>query len=369
MRDVASEVQNGGARLFLDVDRDTASRLGVSMQDISNTLNDAFGQRQVATIYAQANQYRVILEAKPEDQIGPSVLSRVYVSSSANASGVATTTNPQAGTVGASGATNNPVLNNGASDNQVPLSAFTRIRYETAPLVVEHDDQFPSATISFDVARGASLSDAVTAIDRAQRAIGMPASISTRFTGDAAEFANSLANQPWLILAAVVTIYIVLGVLYESAIHPITILSTLPSAGVGALLALEYTGEELSLIALIGIVLLMGIVKKNAIMMIDFAIEAQRQQGMDPHEAIVTASALRFRPIMMTTLAALFGALPLALGHGMGSELRIPLGITIIGGLLLSQLLTLYTTPVIYLGFERLRERLIRRPPEAVAQE
>ncbi|MDQ0393139.1 efflux RND transporter permease subunit [Labrys monachus] len=368
MRDVASEVQNGGARLFVQVDRDTASRLGVSMQDISNTLNDAFGQRQIATIYAQANQYRVILEARPEDQIGPSVLNRVYVSSSTNASGVATTSNPQAGTVGASGATNNPVLDTGATDNQVPLSAFTTVSYQTAPLVVEHDDQFPSATVSFDVAPGASLSDAVTAIDRAQRAIGMPSSITTRFTGDAAEFSSSLANQPWLILAAVVTIYIVLGVLYESAIHPITILSTLPSAGVGALLALEFTGQELSLIALIGIVLLMGIVKKNAIMMIDFAIEAQREHGMDPHEAIVTASALRFRPIMMTTLAALFGALPLALGHGMGSELRIPLGITIIGGLLLSQLLTLYTTPVIYLGFERLRERLTRHRPQAAPQ-
>jgi multidrug efflux pump len=365
MRDVASEVQNGGARLFIDVDRDTASRLGVSMQDISNALNNSFGQRQIATIYAQANQYRVILEARPSDQTGPSVLDRVYVSSSASASGVATTTTPNAGTVGASGATFNPVLNNGAGDNQVPLSAFARIEHRTAPLVVEHDNQFPSATVSFDVAPGASLSDAVMAIQRAERDIDMPASITTRFTGDAAEFASSLANQPWLILAAVVTIYIVLGVLYESAIHPITILSTLPSAGVGALLALEYTGQELSLIALIGIVLLMGIVKKNAIMMIDFAIEAQREDGVPAHEAIITASALRFRPIMMTTLAALFGALPLAFGHGMGSELRIPLGITIIGGLLLSQLLTLYTTPVIYLAFENLRERFTRKPEPA----
>ncbi len=365
MRDVASEVQNGGAKLFVQVDRDTASRLGVSMQDISNALNNAFGQRQIATIYAQANQYRVILEARPEDQVGPSVLSRIYVSSSASASGVATTTNPSAGTVGASGTATNIPTESGATDNQVPLSAFTTLSRQTAPLVVEHDDQFPSATVSFDVAHGASLSDAVTAIDRAQRTIGLPGSITTRFTGDAAEFASSLANQPWLILAAVITIYIVLGVLYESAIHPITILSTLPSAGVGALLALEYMGQELSLIALIGIVLLMGIVKKNAIMMIDFAIEAQREKGMDPHEAIVTASALRFRPIMMTTLAALFGALPLALGQGMGSELRIPLGITIIGGLLLSQLLTLYTTPVIYLGFERLRERFTRKPQPA----
>ncbi|WP_413987992.1 efflux RND transporter permease subunit [Labrys okinawensis] len=365
MRDVASEVQNGGSKLFVQVDRDTASRLGVSMQDVSNALNNAFGQRQIATIYAQANQYRVILEARPEDQVGPSVLSRIYVSSSASASGLATTTNPSAGTVGASGTATNIQSASGAVDNQVPLSAFTTVEHRTAPLVVEHDDQFPSATVSFDVAHNASLSDAVTAIDRAQRDIGMPASITTRFTGDAAEFASSLANQPWLILAAVITIYIVLGVLYESAIHPVTILSTLPSAGVGALLALEYTGKELSLIALIGIVLLMGIVKKNAIMMIDFAIEAQREHGMDPHEAIVTASALRFRPIMMTTLAALFGALPLALGHGMGSELRIPLGITIIGGLLLSQLLTLYTTPVIYLGFERLREYFSRKPEPA----
>jgi len=251
--------------------------------------------------------------------------------------------------------------------NQVPLAAFARFEYTAAPLAIAHQEQFPSVTISFDLAPGYALSDAVKVIDAAQRDIGMPASVSGSYSGDAAEFAKSLAGEPWLILAAVIAIYIVLGVLYESFIHPLTILSTLPSAGVGALLALMLTGYDLSVIALIGIVLLMGIVKKNAILMIDFALEAEREQGMSPEQSIVQAALLRFRPIMMTTLAALFGALPLALESGTGSELRNPLGITIVGGLLLSQLLTLYTTPVIYLYMEQLRAYLSPARPRRAA--
>jgi multidrug efflux pump len=251
----------------------------------------------------------------------------------------------------------------------VPLSAVARFETTTAPLVIAHQEQFPSVTISFNLAPHAALSDAVTAINAAEREIGMPSSVLGSYSGDAAEFAKSLENEPWLILAAAITIYIVLGVLYESFIHPITILSTLPSAGVGALLALMLFRQDLSIIALIGIVLLMGIVKKNAIMMIDFALEAERNEGLAPRDAIVKACLLRFRPIMMTTLAALFGAIPLAVEGGTGSELRNPLGITIIGGLLLSQLLTLYTTPVIYLQLERLRQRLVGDTRREVQQE
>jgi multidrug efflux pump len=247
---------------------------------------------------------------------------------------------------------------------QVPLNAFSTLKHTTAPLAISHQEQFPAVTISFNLARGAALSDAVSVISAAQEEIGMPSSVIGSYSGDAAEFARSLAGEPWLILAAVVAIYIVLGVLYESFIHPLTILSTLPSAGVGALIALMLFGQDLSVIALIGIILLMGIVKKNAIMMIDFALEAERNQAMSPHEAIVRAAHLRFRPIMMTTFAALLGALPLALESGTGSELRFPLGITIIGGLLVSQLLTLYTTPVIYLALERVRARLTGTPAQ-----
>jgi multidrug efflux pump len=326
LREVVNEAQEGGLRAFVNVDREMASRLGISMQSVNDALNDAFGQRQISTIYGQSNQYRVVLEAMPQYQGDASALTKLYVPASGGA--------------------------------QVPLSAIAKIERRTAPLAINHQDQFPSVTLSFNLTAGASLSDAVHAISSASDEIGMPTSVTGSYSGDADEFTTSLAGQPWLILAAVITIYIVLGVLYESFVHPFTILTTLPSAGIGALLALMYCGMDLSMVALIGIILLMGIVKKNAIMMIDFALEAERTQGMSPRDSIVQACLLRFRPIMMTTLAALFGALPLALEGGTGSELRNPLGVTIIGGLLLSQLLTLYTTPVIYLAMERVRARL-----------
>jgi multidrug efflux pump len=356
-RDVSSEAQEGGLRVYIDIDREKAGRLGISMQVINDTLNDAFGQRQISTIYGQANQYRVILEAAPQYQLDPSALQKIYMPA-----------NIPSQPLQSSSAQNIQPLSTfvpGGSSTQVPLSAFAKMARTTAPLAIAHQEQFPSVTLSFNLAPGAALGDAVNIIASAERVIGMPTSVIGSYSGDTAEFAKSLSGEPWLILAAVVTIYIVLGVLYESFIHPFTILTTLPSAGVGALLALMLVGQNLSVIALIGIVLLMGIVKKNAIMMIDFALEAERRHGMSPREAITQASLLRFRPIMMTTLAALFGALPLALESGTGSELRFPLGVSIIGGLLLSQLLTLYTTPVIYLAMERLRVRLTRAPRAA----
>ncbi len=325
LQDVATDQQNDGFRSFVRVNRDQAFRLGVSMQAVQDALYDSFGQRQISTIFSQSNQYRVVLEADAAWQADPNSLTRLRVAS-----------------------------NTGA---QIPLSAIATIERITAPLVITHESQFPSVTLSFNLAPGSSLGDAVRAVAAASDRIGLPPTITGSYSGDAAEFQKSLASEPWLILAAMVVIYIVLGVLYESVIHPVTILSTLPSAGIGALLALMATGEDLSLVALVGVVLLMGIVKKNAIMMIDFAIEAEREAGADPLTAIRDACLLRFRPIMMTTMAALLGAVPLVLEHGTGSELRFPLGVTIVGGLLLSQLLTLYTTPVIYLAFERMRLR------------
>jgi multidrug efflux pump len=337
-RDVSSEAQEGGLRAALDINRQRAGQLGVSLQVVTDTLNDAFAQRQISTIYGQANQYRVVLEALPMYQRDPSVLSKLYVPGAASA-----------------------II--GGPAGQVPISAVATLTRTTAPLAISHQAQFPAVSLSFNLAPGAALGDAVDAVKAIETRIGMPSNIVGIYAGDAAEFSRSLAGQPWLILAAIVTIYIVLGVLYESYIHPITILSTLPSAGVGAILALMLFGQDLSVIGLIGIILLMGIVKKNAIMMIDFALEAERHQGMSANDAIVQACLLRFRPIMMTTLAALFGALPLAVESGTGAELRFPLGISIIGGLLLSQLLTLYTTPVIYLALDRLNRRLEKAVP------
>jgi multidrug efflux pump len=326
--DVASDEQNQGLGTDLVVDRDTASRLGILPQAIDDTLYDAFGQRQVSTIFTQLNQYHVVLEVDPQFHQDPSALNDIYVKSSTGA--------------------------------PAPLSAFSHFDTSSASLAINHQGQFPVVTLSFNLAPGASLGDATKAIDAAEQEIGLPPSIHTSFQGTAAAFRNSLSTEPWLILAAIVTVYIVLGVLYESYIHPITILSTLPAAGVGAILALLLTGNDLGVVGLIGIILLIGIVKKNAIMMIDFALEAERVEKKPPEDAIFQACLLRFRPIMMTTMAALLGGLPLALGGGTGSELRHPLGITIVGGLLLSQLLTLYTTPVVYLWFDRLARRFAR---------
>lgn len=332
--DVGTDQQDGGLRAVVTVDRAVAGRLGVTMSAVNDALNDAYGQRQISTIFAQANQYRVVLEADDAFSRDPGSLARVHVPSQSGA--------------------------------QVPLSAIARVERVTAPLAILHQEQFPSVTISYNLAPGAALSDAIRIVEAAKQEIGLPASVTGSYSGDAAEFARSLDGQPWLILAAIVCIYIVLGVLYESYVHPFTILTTLPSAGIGAVLALMLAGMELSLVALIGIILLMGIVKKNAILMIDFALDAERVHGASPREAIVEACRLRLRPILMTTLAALLGALPLAIESGAGSELRNPLGITIVGGLLLSQLLTLYTTPVIYLAMDRVKRRLARTRADAV---
>ncbi len=329
LRDVATDQQDQGLRVALTIDRATASRLGITPQLIDDTLYDSFGQRQVSTMFTELNQYRVILEVKPEFQKGPAALDHIFVET--------------------------------PTGQQAPLKTFTQVAEGSTPLAINHQAQFPAVTISFNLARGASLGDAVKAIESATQEIGLPASIQAGFQGAAQAFRASLSNELLLILAAVVAVYIVLGVLYESYIHPITILSTLPSAGMGALLALMLTRTDLGVIAIIGIILLIGIVMKNAIMMIDFALEAERKEGRPAEEAIYQACLLRFRPIVMTTMAALLGALPLALTSGVGAELRRPLGIAIVGGLIVSQLLTLYTTPVVYLVFDRLARR-VRSP-------
>ena len=382
LRDIASDQQVSGLSEVLVIDRLTASRLGISPQLIDQTLYDAFGQRQVTTLYTQLNQYHVVLEALPAFQRDPAKLNEIYVRSalapsatSSSTGGTGSSTASSAGTItassagiGASNSLTGPAANassgsatapavSGVNGAAVPLGTFSHFESRSAPLAINHQGQFPAVTLSFNLTPGYSLGDATKVIDQAQQEIGMPLSVQAAFQGTAASFRSSLSGEVWLILAALVTVYIVLGVLYESYIHPLTILSTLPSAGVGACLALLLTGTELSVVALIGIILLIGIVKKNGIMMVDFALEAERKDGKSPEEAIYQASLLRFRPIMMTTMAALLGGIPLALGTGMGSELRRPLGISMVGGLLLSQVLTLYTTPVVYLFFDRLALR------------
>jgi multidrug efflux pump len=388
LTDVNTDQQNNGLETDLVIDRDAASRLGLTAAQIDNTLYDAFGQRQVSTIYRSLNQYHVVMGVAPRYWQDPAALKDIYVSKAGGSISGTQSTNAVAGTVAAGGkstsaaavaadAARNARLNaiatrgrGGASTGQavstsyetmVPLSAFAHYALGTTPLAVNHQGQFAAATISFNLAPGASLGDAVAAVDRQAGLIHLPATIHGSFAGTARTYQQSIGNEPVFILAAIVAIYLVLGILYESYAHPLTILSTLPSAGLGAVLALMLFNTEFSLIALIGVILLIGIVKKNAIMMIDFAIVAERTEGLHPRDAIFKASLLRFRPIMMTTMSALLGAVPLAIGYGEGAELRRPLGISIVGGLIVSQLLTLYTTPLVYLYIDRARLWCLRR--------
>jgi multidrug efflux pump len=397
LEDVATDQQTGGLAVSLVIDRVTASRFGIAPTTIDNTLYDAFGQRQISTMYTQVNQYHVVLESEPQFQKDPNKLNHLYIQSnaSAGASGAgasssfassgasaagsnALTTSalytPSANTLAPPGnalsasasstssrGANSAGATSSATSSAVPLSAFAHFENTTEALSINHQGQFPAITVSFNLAPNAALGDAITSVDKVQKDMHMPASLQAGFQGTAASFTNSLSNEPLLILAALVTVYIVLGVLYESFIHPITILSTLPSAGVGAFLALLLFHQDLSVVAIIGIVLLIGIVKKNGIMMVDFALEGERKHGKNATDAIYDACLLRFRPIMMTTMAALLAGLPLALGTGFGSELRRPLGIAMVGGLLLSQVLTLYTTPVIYIFFDNLAHRFAHK--------
>ncbi len=395
LEDVATDQQPGGLAVKLVIDRGTASRLGIAPTTIDNTLYDAFGQRQINTMYTQLNQYHVILESMPQFQIDPNKLNHMYIQANASSgqsgAGAAASFSSSGSTSAGSNATTEALLytpaaasltppanalkststsggvnsagtTSSTASNAVPLSAFSHFETTTAPLSITHQGQFPAITVSFNLAANASLGAAIDNVTKIQKDLNMPASVQADFQGTAASFRNSLSNEPLLILAALVTVYIVLGVLYESFIHPVTILSTLPSAGVGAFLSLILFHQDLSVVAIIGIVLLIGIVKKNGIMMVDFALEAEREHGKSATEAIYEACLLRFRPIMMTTMAALLGGLPLAFGHGIGSELRRPLGIAMVGGLLLSQVLTLYTTPVIYIFFDNLAHRFSKTP-------
>ena len=403
LEDVATDQQTGGLAVSLVIDRVTASRLGIAPTTIDNTLYDAFGQRQISTMYTQVNQYHVVLESQPQFQLDPNKLNRLYIQSNASAgasgSGASTsfaasgsssagsnaltasalytpsanTLTPPTNALSASASStpsngaNSAVTSTSAYSTAVPLGAFSHFEKTTEALAITHQGQFPAITVSFNLAPNAALGEAITAVDKVQKDMHMPPSLQAGFQGTAASFTNSLSNEPLLILAALVTVYIVLGVLYESFVHPITILSTLPSAGVGAFLALILFHQDLSVVAIIGIVLLIGIVKKNGIMMVDFALEGERQHGKNATDAIYEACLLRFRPIMMTTMAALLGGLPLALGSGFGSELRRPLGIAMVGGLLLSQALTLYTTPVIYIFFDNLGHRFGRKANQVEA--
>jgi multidrug efflux pump subunit AcrB len=347
LTDANSDQQNQGLAENLVIDRDTASRLGITAAAIDSVLYDAFGQREVSTMYTALNQYFVVMEVDPKYQLSPDALNGIFIKAN---NVVGATTAMSANTVAAP-STAAPTPSTGGA--MVPLSTIAHFERQRTSLQVNHQGQYPSVTLTFNLAPNVALGDAVTALEKAEREMDMPSAVHATFQGTAQAFQDSLKNEPYLILAALIAVYIVLGILYESLIHPLTILSTLPPAGVGAILALLLTGTDLSIIALIGIILLIGIVKKNAIMMIDFALQAERDQGLPPIEAIYQACLLRFRPIMMTTMAALFGGLPLAIGMGVGSELRKPLGITIVGGLIVSQMLTLFTTPVVYLFFDR----------------